>query len=147
MRCRLLNLLALLSLLLCVAVAVLWVRSYRTGSVAGFCTESSRDGWYRRIYCAAYSGQISFISLRQNVRTGTGASGFYARDDPDTAARPIRGLAGFAAQSPQGKDIGWTEVRVPHWFVVALLTAWPVVRFVRARRRTSDPAGFPAATP
>ena len=144
---RLLNLLAVLSLLLCVGLAVLWVRSYRTASVVGFCTESSRDGWFRRIYCAAYSGRISFISLRQNVRAGTGASGFYARDDPDTAPRPITGACRVWSRKSPGENMGWTEVRVPHWFVVALLAAWPVVRFVRARWRKSDPAGFPVATP
>jgi hypothetical protein len=147
MRRRLLNLLALLLLLLCVAVAVLWVRSYRVGSVFGYYTELAGDGRYRSVSVGSWGGRITLVPLHSKFDDGLARGRFHAWDDSRSVPQAIPGWAGFGYRRIQGREMGWMEFRVPHWFVAALLAAWPVARFVRARRRKSDPAGFPVATP
>jgi hypothetical protein len=146
MRSRLLNLLALLSLLLCVAVTVLWVRSYRVGSVFGYYAELAGDGWYRSVSLGSCGRWITLVPLHSKFKQGLTRGRFHAWDDARSVPQAIPGWAGFGYRHVQGYEMGWMEVRVPHWFVAALLAAWPVFRFVRARRRKPDPARFPVAT-
>ena len=135
---RLLNLLTALSLLLCVAACVLWGRSYRVGSVFGYHAEPAPGGWDRNFYCASYSGRLSFVALSQKVKTDYERDGFFARDDRDTAVRPIPGFAGFGRFTIQGRGMGWTEVRLPHAaavLVTAMTPAFVLGRSLRRRRR------------
>ena len=144
---RLLNLLTALSLLVCVAVPVLWVRSYRVGSVIGYQTDLARDGWYRCFSVCSGGGRITLVLLHSKFDRGLARGGFHAWDDVKSVPQAIPGWAGFGYRSVQGREMGWMETRVPHWFVAALLAAWPVARFVRGWRRKSDSTGFPVATP
>jgi hypothetical protein len=143
-RRRVLNLLTLLSLLLCVAMVVLWVRSYRVGSVVGYYAELGRDGWYRSVSVGSRAGRITLVPLHSKFAQGLARGRFHAWDDAKSVPQAIPGWAGFGYRRIQGREMGWMEFRVPHGFAVALLTAWPVARLARARRRRkSDPGGFP----
>ena len=144
---RLLDHLALCSLLLCVAVVVLWLRSYRVGSVIGYYAGLAGDGWYRSVSVGSCDGLITLVPLRSKFDDGLARGRFHAWDDARSVPQAIAGWAGFGYRHVQGSEMGWMEFRVPHWFVTALLGAWSPVRFVRGRRRKSDPAGFPVATP
>ena len=144
---RLLNLLAGLSLLLSAAVAVLWVRSHRVGSVVGYYAKVAGDGWYRSVSVGSCGGWITLVPLRSKVDDGLARGRFHAWDDGRSVPQAIPGWAGFGYRHVRGREMGWAEMRVPHWFVVTLLVAWPGVYFLRGRRRKTDPAGFPVATP
>src|SRR5688500_2062804 len=52
---RLLNLLTALSLLLCVAVCVLWVRSYARIGIVYYCMDERDGTWDRRFRIGAHS--------------------------------------------------------------------------------------------
>ena len=147
MKRRLLNLLTALSLLVCVAVVVLWVRSYRVGSVFGYYTGLAGDGWYRSVSAGSCDGWITLVPLHSKFGEGLVRGRFHAWDDARSAPQPIPGWAGFGYRRVQGLEMGWMEIRVPHWFVAALLAAWPTARFLRARRRKADPGGFPVNAP
>jgi hypothetical protein len=72
-RCRLLNLLTALSLLLCVAVCVLWVRSYAVGQrfhVARF-LDSGRWTYWVRDELRVWSGRVGFSHAVSSGPLGT----------------------------------------------------------------------------
>jgi hypothetical protein len=135
---RLLSILAFLSLLACLAVVGLWAWSFRVGSVFGYYADRASDGWYHNLYVASYSGRVSFLAARQKFDDGLTHGRFHGWQDLDTAARPIPGFAGFGVQQLAGREMAWTEIRVPHWFV-ALVAAVPPVLWAgiwyRRRRR------------
>ena len=139
---RLVNLLTLLSLLLCAAVIVIWVRSYRVGSVAGYYGALGGDGWYRNVSVGSHRGRITLVPLRSKVGDGLVRGRFHAWDDARSVPQAIPGFAGFGYLHVEGRHLAWMEFRVPHWFVAAALTAWPAACLARGRRR-SAPAGFP----
>ena len=146
MKRRLLNLLTLSSLLLCVAVVVLWVRSYRVGSVVGYYAGRAGDGWYRSVSVGSCGGRITLVHLHSKFDEGLARGRFHAWDDAKSVPQAIPGWAGFGYRRIQGGEMGWMEFRVPHGFAVALLAAGPVAGLAR-RRRKSDPGGFPVAAP
>src|SRR5688500_15770522 len=92
---RLLNLLTALSLLVCVAVVVLWVRSYRVGSVFGYYTGLAGDGWYRSVSAGSCDGWITLVPLHSKFGEGLVRGRFHAWDDARSAPQPIPGWAGF----------------------------------------------------
>lgn len=148
MRPHLANLAAVLLLAVATAVAALWVRSYRVGSVVGYYTELAGDGWYRSVSVGSCRGRITLVPLHSKFDEGLVRGRFHAWDDARSVPQAIPGWAGFGYRRIRGREMGWMEFRMPHGFVVALLAAWPVARFIRAlRRKKSDPGGFPVATP
>src|SRR3954470_7391663 len=108
MKRRLLNLLTLLSLLLFVAVCMLWVRSYRVGSVFGYYTERAGDGWYRSFSIGSNAGRITLVPLHSKFDNGLTRGRFHACDDA-SKPQPRSEWAGFGYLSVQGREMGWME--------------------------------------
>ena len=123
---RMLNVATALSLLLCVAVVVLWIRSHRTSSVFGYYTDRGSDGWYRNFYFASYRGRVTFVSLRQKFADQLPRGRFHAWDDETPSPQPGTEFAGFGHFHVQGREMGWTEIRVPYWSVVLAAATAPV---------------------
>src|SRR5687768_14337477 len=79
MKRRLLNLLTALSLLLCVAVVALWVRSYWRADVLGYEGPESHDRWQRGGSASSARGLLAVERWRrQNARGGTRPSAGFA---------------------------------------------------------------------
>src|SRR5688500_11138269 len=100
MRRRLLNLLTALSLLLCVAVVALWVRSYAKADFVG------------------YKPALALISCRGAVWIGWGrwspGHGFYLRSD--AASRwQISDAPWWPFRIGRGSAEGAGMVVIPHW--------------------------------
>src|SRR5688500_17096563 len=126
---RLLNLLTALSLMLCVAVAALWVRSYRVGDCVSVglgprtVMVTSEGGCYA---CSSF-----FRPGAGGVRWGWGS---YAKRCG--AARAARGLVHFAFGPERA---GAHDFVVPQWIVPALLGGLSAARIAgRSRRRRVD---------
>jgi hypothetical protein len=129
---RLLNLLTLLSLSLCVAVAGLWVRScWRYDSIY------VRHGGTLMGYVAA-RGQMEL-----NWSPGVSAPGGAGRRTGPlpTGSRPGAGLWRFAAGRhrywPGGQAAPATNyhVSLPHWCAAALFASLPACRLIASKRR------------
>jgi hypothetical protein len=158
MKRHVLNLLTALSLLLCVAACVLWVRSYRVHSVIVW-TEHTRAGSvWRRVHST--HGGLSYEWLQFVDKPAKPPGPKVEHTGPDYEESPAdvsryafgnwtlrRYLLGFALHRyPGGNSYGsfdtyhW-EVIVPYWLVVAV-TAVPAVRLTgRLRRRRRARAG------
>jgi hypothetical protein len=150
MRRRLLNLVTILSLLLCVAVCVLWVRSYYSGSE--WATYQAADGAY---FCAeSCRGAVRFARGRSelvgNLPTGWnlfhGVNSFdvtWLRPEP---AYEFLGI-GFAATNNGVTGTASRWVSVPHAYLLAatlLLPARQAWVGVQARRRRTRVGVCPA---
>jgi hypothetical protein len=139
-RRRLFNLLTALSLLVCVAVCALWVRSYIVG-----------DGV--RVTCG--NRAVSFFSCAGTMAVvweqSTTSPGYYVDRFTDLEPDPPGGGYGAALLYFQaGRMLPWSRgwiVCFPHWMATAVTAALPGVRFARRHRRRTEPAGFPAAAP
>ncbi|HZN66701.1 MAG TPA: hypothetical protein VFB66_15530 [Tepidisphaeraceae bacterium] len=140
MKHRLHHLLTLLSLLTSIAVAGLWVRSYRVSSIFGYYTNRGSDGWYRNNYFVSYRGRLTLVMLRESTDHGLFQKGrFHARDDPDPSYGQNPEFAGFGyLRVPRGDSMRWTELQVPHWsllLVAGIAPTCSVVRKIRRRRQ------------
>jgi hypothetical protein len=134
MKRRLLNLLTLLSLLVCVAVSVLWVRSYWVADM--FVTARNAVG--------SCLGKLALLRSYGTEEDNAPAARGLGRYDPDNLNLQI-GLAfqgsrewavGDACVLLDGDRAGGTVlVVVPDWAVVLLTAAVPVARAVRLYRR------------
>jgi hypothetical protein len=138
MKRRLLNLLTVVSLLLCVAVAVLWVRSY--WATARFEWWSVGTGGYEFRVHGVYTraGNLGFYV--GDYPPGLSRSGVYEllyhRDRIGRTSPPAVGTAGFAvvrsAPAPGQVDVAWCELRVPYWPLLLVFGVAPVRRTARA---------------
>ena len=147
---RLLNLLTLLSLVLCVAVVVLWARSYAVadevhllGRGRGYYLESSRGRlmffasdtpvvrpvreWGYGRYGDAVARRAAMADIERNV-AARGGAGFRAF-----------GVAFLRKSSPTGAAV---VVAAPAWLLVASLGLGPLLRI--ALRRRATPGTCPA---
>ena len=162
MRRRLLNLLTALSLLLCVAAALMWARSYRVGE--NWRWDNNARGLERSLY--SVRGQLSFYDAWWDPAATDAASGqpapppnkptrfTYHRWANPTAANlgrvqvlladksgraygPRFGLALFLFW-PGSHGIYHVEVMIPYWLVTLLPVAPPALWLLlwRRRRRT-----------
>ena len=143
MKRRLINLLTLLSLLLCVAVVGLWVRSYGRGDAwtvrereGPQCfsdtlqLESSRGG------LTEYRSQSSAGPPPQWCRVGGGTA-------PDSIAETLGFSIRYSAAYSQvfNTELNGTlgtyhrEVRVPYWSFFSLSSVVPALRIASAMRR------------
>ena len=148
MKHRLLNLLTAPSLLLCVAVVVLWVRSYFTADQFGRCYRSVDSGWLcdRSYGLFSDGGVVAFADYRLAVAVPgyhrwhpetplvfSPSSGWI--DNPSPVAfrtdgdNPLFGFL-YRHQTTLGATPGEEERKhylgVPYWFL-AVLTAGPAV--------------------
>jgi hypothetical protein len=135
---RLLNLLTFLSLLLCVAVCVLWVRSYLTWDLYHVRT---RGQWFHVSWAA---GNLKAGTWRAAEHDPPGIPG-YERQDPAAARDLLRhyrqtaryrlNALGFEYMA-LGAEKPWSHriVVVPMWSVAAVTAAAPAW-WLRARRR------------
>jgi hypothetical protein len=163
MRRRLLNLLTLLSLLLCVASAALWVRSLLAGDYVAWVSAADGLKTERLVMVASARGRLSvkvldkfvpqfsaeeMTELRENsgaspVRTGLEwglgrtlrlPGGFFGFYE-DWRDEPLQYR--FAGVHRKGR-LRQFDLTIPWWLVVALTATLPArAAFVRRRRRLS----------
>ena len=141
MKRGLVNLLTALSLVLCVAVTVLWERSYRWMDQVrrwfppGAILLAHSD--HGRVYLAAAWGlDHSNRGWERESRDVAGQPGVWERDAG--AANYSVSLLGFGYVNfdrVEGIADRLRLVTVPHWFLSVSLAALPGVRLVRAMRR------------
>ena len=133
---RLLNLLTALSLLLFVAVCVLWVRSYWIGSVFGYRAPPS-GGVYGNCYLASYDGRLAYSRLLKTQADGQ--VGLYANDYPLAPDYEMDvGFAGFGYRSLNHRTFTLKEWRLPYWAPATLLAVPPAVALLRRRKSRRD---------
>jgi hypothetical protein len=148
MKRRLLNLLTILSLLLCLAAAVLWARSYWVAEGVSHVLAEGREPMppgeedasyvYRDLSATATCGRVQLLW----VRTGGDAL------DPSQVGwnlevmSPVPWDPGDTLVKRLGFDVYWErplkQVILPLWFVVtvtALAPVWWVVATARRRQR------------
>jgi hypothetical protein len=138
---RLLNLLTALSLVLCVAVAVLWVRSYRATDGYAWTVEGGARG------LRSNSGRLSYLragSIDESkypfptTAIPTGYQSGPPQPGPAFAA-PAWSLAGFSYTEADVFALRLRESSAPHWSAAAVAAVLPVWRgaagAVHARRR------------
>ena len=126
MRRRLLNLLTLLSLLLCVAVVVVWVRSYWASDTI----KIKHEGRLTNVHSVGGSFRVIVFAspnpfpARFKVRT--------SEPQPSELARP--GLTTFESGADVADGVLYF-VAFPQWTVVALCAVLPAARLARQARR------------
>ena len=135
MKRRLLNLLTAISLLLCGAVCVLWVRSRTSGALVRYTAEG------RRVELASTAGVLALFA--GDAPAGKTAGGFefrrkrsfmilfYALLKSQDRPVPLTNRMGFAYfWSPTSRT-----VMAPHWAVAVPLSVLPLWRMLRAPAR------------
>jgi hypothetical protein len=136
MKRRLLNFLTVLSLLLCVAVAVLWVRSYWMADAWGWARESAAvhagadSGRLRVGWTVLAPGSTFAPSKTMHISWRLGV-------DPPAITLPttvsILGFAVHRNKLPSGFDSA--ILLLPFWFVAGVASLPPAVLLRAARRR------------
>ncbi len=154
MRRLVLNLTTLLSVVVCVAIASLWVRSYSAGDSMGV-HRLSVDLAYRTqvehsaIGIATGNGRLAFGTLTNGAVSGSSVQRYPSRWFCDWGGgglvryRSFSGLSPgpFDRQGPLGFDLvvmrhspsGWLMF-VPFWFLVLAFALMPLSRGLLARR-------------
>ena len=164
MRRRLLNLLTAVSLLLCVAVLALWVRSYNVGDRLTWTHLERRAGFLDSRFVTLYSGAGAFmVERRAGTETGAllsahhfGESGF--RWEQRSHPYYPRNIDSFWGTSYEGMGFWWMRNRgesdepdylekprtrawsdhlvvVPWWSLATLSLILPAVRALASVRR------------
>jgi hypothetical protein len=141
-RRRLINLVTAMSLLLCVAACVLWVRSHWLSDRVGWADVRSQTmghpvGWYYSLN--AYRGGLYLLWVEAPL-SGGGVSVHSTRIDMPHIfdVDPGSGGIGFRynpRRSPALHVVGFAGV--PLWFVALLAAAAPAARFCRGRHTRS----------
>jgi hypothetical protein len=160
MKRRLLNLLTGLSLLLCVAAVVLWVRSYWTSDFVTHRRPAARGGGFDVTEWAIWTGKgrVSVARLRfdgarvlvlgdsgwePNQRSGWGWTNHDPVPPEDEITTPIRTSRygfGYGWEAPTGsRRHGYAAALFPLWLPAMILAA-PLVKGV-IRRFCRRPAG------
>lgn len=137
MRRHPLNVLPIVSLLLCLAVVALWVRSY----VVHDWVCAARGG--RAVYVHSSAGSITVVSDAGTAGPATAVHWFADRDPMPAGGTRLAALVHFHAGTLPGLRI--TLVRFPHWAAAVVAAAWPLARLVRRRRTPAG--GFPVDPP
>ena len=139
---RLFNLAGAVSLLLCTAVGMLWVRSYRVGTASGYSADLSPDGMWHEHYFASDGGELYLTAFRQDAPSSGAHGRFFMRD---YARRELaRGeeswrFAGFSYDYfPQMPQREWRTWGVPYWFLATLTMATPAAWIIRRHRRCCE---------
>ena len=152
MRRRLLNVLTALSLLLCVAVVALWVRSYWRGDSVSVRSDrpprGTAESFVRSNYGVLYFARVEYVinpgyhPRRPPMWDSHEADRVYS--NPATQGRKPRFVLGpfslGGADRPNRTHIAFT---VPHWFPAALAAVAPTTWLARsARSRRRRPGAF-----
>ena len=148
---RLLNLLTGLSLLLCVAVVALWVRSYRTAATFDWWSVGTGGVEFRVRGATARAGSVGFYVADYPPGLCRGSYPLhYHRSRTEGNSRPARRKLGFAVErsspAPGQTDVVWRAWRVPFWFLLLASALAPARRAARGisearlRRRGLCPA-------
>jgi hypothetical protein len=136
----LLSAIAVLSLVLCVAVAVLWVRSYEIAD-GGLWTRTWAAGstyGYTQYRMDSVKGSFG-VAIAGNQSSRAVSSGGF-RWEPINAASvylPTESRYGFYYHSNTSGTFWFRSLFVPHWLIVLLFAALPAAQSARiiARRR------------
>jgi hypothetical protein len=140
MRRRLIAMSSVLSLLLCAAVCVMWVRSYWVADAWGW----ARDK--RTVQCAVARGRLRVDTTRLAEEGGTWPASwtmshaeYSAAVDPPTSRLPATVWnLGFAAEHQyRARNFDSRLALVPLWFLTVVLAAvsWGLHRRARRLRR------------
>lgn len=146
MKRRLFNTLSALSLLLCVAIVVLWVRSYWAEDIVEHCTPQQGSVGYWGVVAASDNGSVAvgnFGSPDPQQPGGWSLAGLrYTRFRAVygvTVFKPGTTLLGFGCRyvfnSPR---VYLRQIILPHWVFVLVIAALPVLwinSHLRRRRR------------
>jgi hypothetical protein len=148
MRRRAFNFVAALSLVLCVAMCALWVRSYNVATVLALQKVASIDGSHF-VRCRSYSLEADRRGISYRVHSGKeidflphGWSAGFASRDPAIFESDVRffgfGYSDSKSQFIQSLDHwhewSWREWTVPHWSLVLLLGFAPALAIKRVLR-------------
>jgi len=133
---RLFNLLAAVSLALCLATVVLWIRGYRIWDDWDWVAS---DG-HLNIQFASSRGKIAWCVSRDSPNfalAGLGHIGLQPVDLHDLGTRASFDLAtfGFFIKITHYRSLRWWRVAVPDWFPAALFLLPPIVWTKRRYRR------------
>ena len=141
---RLFMLLSALSLLLCVAVVVLWVRSYRVESMFGYnAAPTGGYGWHGEYFVRSSRGGLTvtvqkfFIGPGEYIVDPGYAPGLFLLESPPPPSyedEPGR-LTDFHYHSSVSGTSGSQACSAPAWSVVLLSGGWPVARVILRRRK------------
>jgi hypothetical protein len=139
---RPLTVLSALSLLLCGATAVLWVRSWRVATAFGWDGGAAAGGTYRDYYVVSREGHLSCIALRVTGSDGRRSRFFLDefKSTPGEEGESDVQLAGFGYKHEENADSQYQRVILPHWALMTALAAAPLLvlwRSLRRRRRRS----------
>jgi hypothetical protein len=146
MKCRLLNLLTALSLLLCVATCALWVRSRRVADVF-------RGSHWATISC--FEGILVAWGYGSEVHGYPPEYRGYSKDDPSNAVESLMGVsvagershwqvAGIFYERSVGSGGVAHLLWVQSWLLALLLGMLPGVRLVQRLRRRRLPGLCPS---
>jgi hypothetical protein len=153
---RLFNLAAAVSLVLCLAVVTLWVRSYwRWDSVARYPYRAESRTYHQQSFDSVL-GTLYVIWREEKLDPGPAAEMAYNRTlglYGETWRYSRHGLSGALRRGPNfwermgfdfaragaektrnGNLVSAVVIRVPHWLLVALLAPMPVIYYVRRAR-------------
>ena len=142
MKRRLFNLAAAMSLILCVAVCLLWVRSYWVEDGIGY-RASERGGPQLHRGISSNSGEVALVSLHFFMSRWPNGLYHYHRTinnvkpPGDTFARRLGfGMNEFGRDYP-GFSMPWGQALwFPHW-VLVLVAGMPAALWLLANRRAA----------
>lgn len=132
---RLFNLVAVLSLVLCVATVVVGVRSYWLGIQIGYQSPGPAAGWQRQWSVGCYSGRLPYIRPGWLAPGQPAEKGWFAHPRHARPGYHIDGVAGFERRTVTAADRWLSEVRFPIWILTAVFALAPAVALQRLRRR------------
>ncbi len=141
MRRWLVNLAAALSLVLCVLVLALWVRSYFASDAISFTDNGGATFGVQSSRGQVLVGVMRFGTGPTGAPTGLGVSTAAAVPlEQMLVGRPAFRRFGFAGQSVNDPGAGYRArvLIVPHWFVAALLAVATASKLVDRRLRRSS---------
>ncbi len=141
MRLRLFNLAAAMSAALCLAVAALWVLSYRASDILVYSSGGGREIRSLRNFPGTLQYNHSWLLVAGSKwETPEGLS--YRRNKFGGVFPQLPGWGGFAVSDGEIAAGAYTQhhtsLRVPHWAIVLLLAVaplrWVVIRVRHSRR-------------
>jgi hypothetical protein len=131
---RPLNLLSTLSLLLCAAITLLWVRSYFVGDAFDWATRTGRAG----VDSCRGSLSMGWVYVPPadlaNIERRTLYTSKPASEAAGDRIMPAWSFAGFALVRFDFRGMRFRELRVPFWLVVLVTGTAPAVHLWRKRR-------------
>ena len=144
MKRRVLNILTALSLLLCVSVVVLWVRSYHVGDTYAWLpparAEAVQSAGARLWYFRAESIDEANFPL-PSAGFPPGYQGVRPPPPAHLRSKPNWQYAGFSYTEELPFALRLRSVSIPHWALAAVFSAAPAVALagiLRRRRRAGN---------